>query len=310
MNTQLIAFLLCLPLFAACRQLPDKATVNEEIATASDSKLIAQAEDAPQSPAAAEANPLKKSVAEPPAKSIKPEIPVVEKVKASGVEDVPGAAPEAVEAFDHGAWDQLLRKYVSAEGKVNYKGFLVDKKVLESYLETLALRAPQAEWSRREQMAWWINAYNAFTIKLILDRYPVASITDLHGGKPWDLKWIEIGGAKYSLNQIENDILRPKYKDARIHFALNCAARSCPPLLHRAWTADNLEPMLEKQTRSFINNARFNHVEPERARVSKIFDWYAADFGDLKAFLNRYSTVQIAPGAQVVFEEYDWGLNE
>lgn len=212
--------------------------------------------------------------------------------------------------FSHEKWDQLLRKHVGADGKVNYKGFLADKAVLEAYLATLSAGAPQKEWSRREQMAWWINAYNAFTVQLILDNYPVSSITKLHGGKPWDVKWIAIGGEKFSLNQIESDILRPRYKDARIHFALNCAARSCPPLLNRAWTADNLEAQLDRQTRQFLNNPTFNRIEPGQAVVSKLFDWYAIDFGAIPAFINKYSAVQLEAEAKISFQEYDWGLNE
>ena len=88
----------------------------------------------------------------------------------------------------------------------------------------------------QKKMAYWINVYNAFTIKMIVDNYPVSSITKLHGGKPWDVKWIELGEKKYSLNEIEHNILRPQFKDARIHFAVNCAAQSCPPILNKAWT--------------------------------------------------------------------------
>lgn len=222
----------------------------------------------------------------------------------------PAAPMQEQTGFSHEKWDQLLRKHVGADGKVNYKGFLADKATLEVYLTALSAGAPQKEWSRREQMAWWINAYNAFTIQLILDNYPISSITKLHGGKPWDVKWIALGGEKYSLNQIENDILRPRYKDARIHFALNCAARSCPPLLNRAWTADNLETMLDRQTRQFLNNPKFNRIETGQAAISKLFDWYAVDFGAIPAFINKYSAVQLEADAKISFQEYDWGLNE
>ena len=127
-------------------------------------------------------------------------------------------------------WNGLLRKYVNSSGKVNYKGFKSDKSKLDAYLKELENNPIQENWSKAKKMAYWINAYNAFTIKLIVDNYPISSITKLHGGKPWDVKWIKLGGQTYSLNNIENDILRPKYKDARIHFAVNCAAKSCPPL--------------------------------------------------------------------------------
>ncbi len=159
-------------------------------------------------------------------------------------------------------------------------------------------------------MAFWINAYNAFTVKLIVDNYPISSIMKLDNGKVWDRKWINIGGKTYSLNNIENDILRPQFKDPRIHFAVNCAAKSCPPLLNRAWTAANLESNFEKQARAFINNPEFNKISAKEVEVSKIFDWYASDFGNLIDYLNKYSSTKINANAKVKFREYDWALNE
>jgi hypothetical protein len=158
-------------------------------------------------------------------------------------------------------------------------------------------------------MAYWINAYNAFTVKLIIDNWPVSSIRDIHNGDPWNVKWIELEGKKYSLNQIENDILRPRYGDARIHFAVNCAAKSCPPLLNRAFTSEQLNAQLDQQARSFINSTQYNSISPQSIQVSKIFDWYAADFGNLIDYLNQYSNTTIRSGAKVSFLEYDWGLN-
>lgn len=210
---------------------------------------------------------------------------------------------------NHEAFDALLQKYVSTSGKVNYQGFKVDKSILQAYLDDLSEHAPQADWSRNEKMAFWINAYNAYTIKLIVDNYPVSSITNLHGGKPWDVKWINIGDKTYSLNNIENDILRPVYKDARIHFAVNCAAKSCPPLHNRAYTSTNLNSTLEARTKQFINNAKFNTLNANSVEVSKIFDWYNADFGNLIEYLNKYASTEINPGATVIFKDYDWGLN-
>lgn len=210
----------------------------------------------------------------------------------------------------HDAWNRLLGKHVSAAGKVDYKGFKADQQALDAYLQQLAANPPAGTWKRADQMAYWINAYNAFTIDLIVDNYPVSSILKLDGGKTWDVKRILLGGKKYSLNQIENEILRPEFKDARIHFALNCAARSCPPLYNKAFTAKNLERALEQRTRQFINDARFNTLSAGKASVSKIFEWYAADFGDLKTFLNKYAGVKMDAGASIGFVEYNWELNE
>lgn len=216
----------------------------------------------------------------------------------------------AAQPPSHEVWDKLLQQYVSASGKVNYSGFKKDKARLESYLQVLAKNPPENDWSRAEKMAYWINAYNAFTVKLILDNYPLSSITNLDNGKPWDVKRIQLGGKNYSLNNIENDILRPQFKDARIHFAVNCAAISCPPLLNRAWTAANLESNFEKQAKAFINNTSFNKITAKEVEVSKIFDWYSADFSNLIEFLNRYASVKINANAKVKFKEYDWALNE
>ena len=159
-------------------------------------------------------------------------------------------------------------------------------------------------------MAFWINAYNAYTIVLILDNYPLSSITQLEGGKVWDKKWITIGSKRYSLNNIENDILRPQFQDPRIHFAVNCAAKSCPPLHNRAFTASNLDTLLDKQTKAFINDETYNKITKKAVTVSKIFDWYAEDFSDLIGYLNEYSNTAIQSNAAIKFTEYDWSLNE
>ena len=210
---------------------------------------------------------------------------------------------------DHSAWDKLLRKYVSAAGKVNYKGIKANKTALDAYLKALDVPFKDS-WSRSEKMAYWINAYNAFTVKLIVDNYPLKSIMDLHGGKPWDQSWIKLGGKTYSLNDIEHKILRPQFKDARIHFAVNCAASSCPPLLNQAWTAKNLNSNLERQAKQFINNAKYNSVASDKLTISKIFEWYQEDFGDLVNYLNKYAGTKIKVGPKVNFKEYDWALNE
>ncbi|MFZ4634425.1 MAG: DUF547 domain-containing protein [Saprospiraceae bacterium] len=210
----------------------------------------------------------------------------------------------------HDAWNALLQKYVSASGKVNYKMLKVDQAALNAYLNVLAAETPQSAWSRADKMAYWINAYNAFTVKLIVDNYPTSKITNLDGGKPWDVKRIDLGGKKYSLNQIENEILRPQFKDARVHFALNCAAKSCPPLYNRAFTAANLEKALTERTRRFLADPNANTLGVERVSVSKIFEWYAADFGKLPEFLSKYSSVAVNANAAVDYREYDWGLND
>jgi len=237
------------------------------------------------------------------------EIKVKEEEKAE--EEPPAIVKEAkkVEAFSHEVWDELLEANVSSTGKVNYQGIKKSETKLDAYIKMLSANTPQSGWDREKEMSFWINAYNAGTVKMILNNYPLKSIMDLHGGKPWDVKWLELGEKKYSLNEIEHDILRPKFKDARIHFAVNCAAKSCPALLNKAWTPDNLESNFEKQTKAYINNSAFNTISENSIQISKIFDWYASDFGDIITFFNKYSNVKISPSAKVSYKEYDWRLN-
>ena len=222
----------------------------------------------------------------------------------------PEVPKEILSAPTHEDWNALLTANVSNTGKVNYNGFKGSQTKLNAYLDKLKSNPPVASWSRNEKMAYWINAYNAFTVKKIVDNYPLGSIQELSGGKVWDDKWINIGDKSYSLNEIENGILRPTYKDARIHFAVNCAAKSCPSLHNRAFTAGNIESKLASLTKKFVNNADFNTITAGKVTVSKIFDWYASDFGDLKEFLNKYSNTPINADAAVDYTEYNWSLNE
>lgn len=221
------------------------------------------------------------------------------------------ATPPASTSFvSHQAFEDLLQKHVSEAGKVNYKGLKTDKASLDAYCQLLSENPVQESWSREAKMAYWINAYNAFTIKLIVDNYPTKSILNFDGGKTWDVRRIKIGDKKYSLNNLENDILRPKFKDPRIHFAINCAAKSCPPLWNHAYTAENLESTLAARTRTFINDPQYNRITANKAQVSRIFEWYAVDFGDLKKFLNQYSKTTLSASAKVEYELYNWDLNE
>lgn len=216
------------------------------------------------------------------------------------------------QAISHEAWNALLIKYVTATGQVNYAGFKTDKAKLDAYLKTLSAGVA-ANASKQEKMAFWINAYNAFTVKLIVDNYPTNSIKDLKGGKPWDAKFISIGGKTYSLNDIEHEILRKQYFDARLHFVLVCAAKSCPKLLNKAYTAANLETEMENQAKYFINNTAKNKITASSAQLSELFNWYKDDFtkqGTLIAFLNKYSKVKLNANAKITNLTYDWSLNK
>lgn len=209
----------------------------------------------------------------------------------------------------HELWNGLLRQYVSVSGRVQYKLLKAEQKTLDTYLDQLSNNPPQPKWSKSETMAYWINAYNALTVRMILAHYPVKSIRDLHGGNPWDVDCFETGGQRYSLNKIENNILREKIGDARVHFALNCAARSCPPLYNRAFTANQLDTQLTDRTKRFLRDPNANVIGRDRVLLNRVFEWYAADFEDLPAFLTTFSGITVLQRAQVEYLDYDWSLN-
>lgn len=224
-----------------------------------------------------------------------------------GLEEAVEIVKPTIQKADHSQFDNILKRFVNDRGVVDYRGLKNAEADLDRYLDYLKSN-PAASLSRDERLAFWINAYNAFTLKLIVSNYPVASITDLDGGKPWDKTWINIGDKSYSLNQIENKIIRPEFNDARIHFAVNCAAKSCPPLANTAFTALNLESLLERRTRAFINNPSFTKISAKGISVSKIFEWYAEDFGILRDYIAKYYDGGL-PKANIGYLEYDWTLN-
>ena len=214
----------------------------------------------------------------------------------------------------HAKWNALLNKHVSAEGMVDYEGFKKDRGLLNEYLTLLSTNQPSADWSKEESMAFWINAYNAFTVDLILKHYPLKSINEIKvsGKKPWDISFIKIGGNSYTLNNIEHDILRAKYKDPRIHFAVNCASISCPLLYDKAFTAESLNSQLNRQAERFINDSQRNKISNNSAQLSKIFEWFKSDFeqkGSLVDFLNQYSKTKLSSSARISYLNYNWNLN-
>ncbi len=222
----------------------------------------------------------------------------------------------------HEDWDKLLKELVDTGGSVDYRGFVDEMDKLQRYLDILSSNPPDPSvWSEAEQLAYWINAYNAFTVKLITDNYPVKSIRDLDPSVAipmvrtvWHKKFFEIGGTPMNLDQIEHKILRKDFEEPRIHFAINCASISCPPLRNEAYSAKELEKQLDEQARIFINHPRWNELSPKQVSLSAIFNWFKGDFTkkgkSLIDFINLYSEVKIQSNAKVNFLEYDWGLNE
>lgn len=224
-------------------------------------------------------------------------------------------------AVDHSSWDRLLKKYVNEKGLVNYKGFKKDEGELKKYLNLLSKNPPTAKWDKHEQMAFWINAYNAYTVQLILDYYPLKSIKGIGSSikipfvnTPWDIKFITIGDEKYDLNNIEHTILRKKYDDPRIHFALVCAAMSCPRLRNEAYEPDRLIAQLEDNARDFLNNPTKNAITARQASLSKYFDWYKMDWNDngksVEYWVNQYANIKISKDTRISYLEYNWALNE
>ncbi len=223
------------------------------------------------------------------------------------------------EVPNHEPWSRLLQKHVSTAGFVSYSGFWADSLELNAYLGSLSKCLPSTTWSREDRLAYWINAYNAFTIKLIIDHYPVKSIKDI-GSKlavpfvnsVWDAKFFSIGGVQMSLNQIEHSILRKQFDEPRIHFAIVCASISCPSLLNTAYTAADLENQLHQQTLAFIQDSTKNRISVNHLELSSIFKWFKSDFtkhGNLKQFVAKYANAPIAPNAKLDFLEYNWELN-
>ncbi len=222
--------------------------------------------------------------------------------------------------INHDRWDQLVKKHVKDDGFVDYKGFIRDSMELNRYLDQLsAVHPDDKSWSRNEQMAYWINAYNAFTIKLVVKNYPVESIKDIKKGiafvnSVWDIKFIKIQGFTYDLNNIEHNILRPVFKDARVHAAVNCASFSCPRLRQEAYTAEKLDSQLEDAMKKFLADPLRNNITAEKVEISEIFKWFKGDFdrdaGSLIAYINKFSAQKISDNTELKYLDYNWVLNE
>ncbi|MFZ6010570.1 MAG: DUF547 domain-containing protein [Bacteroidota bacterium] len=224
------------------------------------------------------------------------------------------------QAPSHAKWDQLLKKYVGVDGRVNYKGFSGDKNSLNAYLQDLTNHSPDNRWKKNEKLAYWINAYNAFTVKLIVDNYPLKGIKDLNPtvalpgvNTVWQKRFFKIGPKETSLDDIEHEILRKQFDEPRIHFAINCASVSCPVLLNEAYTPDKIEQQLQQQAIRFVNDPTRNIVSKNELRLSQIFNWFTKDFtkkGTLIDFVNQYAKVKVSKNASLKFLEYNWNLNE
>ena len=222
-------------------------------------------------------------------------------------------------SIDHSSFNTLLQKYVSKDGWVNYKELAKDAAKLDAYIDSLA-KVGFDELGRSEKLALLINAYNAFTLRLILDHYPVKSIMDIPADKRWDAERWRIGSMKLSLNQIEHEQVRPKFKEPRIHFALVCAAVGCPPLRNEAYTADNLETQLVSQSQYVHTHDRWIQIATDGRSVglTSLYKWYGGDFEQAAGSVLKYAASQ-SPALKkltdagrspaVSYLDYDWSLN-
>jgi Protein of unknown function, DUF547 len=238
-----------------------------------------------------------------------------------------GSNESNTETINHTAWQSLLNNYLisnhpSGINRFNYEAVSdIDHKKLRDYLSKMQQLDPRA-YNRAEQKAYWINLYNALTIELILKDYPVESITKL--GKsyfsfgPWDDKVTNIQNKSLSLNKIEHGILRPIFRDNRIHYAVNCASISCPNLAVKAYTAENTDQLLDLGARQYVNHPRGVTFEEGTLKVSSIYHWYKVDFGNNdKTLINhliKYAKPKLATKLQNYQDDidhhYDWNLNK
>ncbi len=236
--------------------------------------------------------------------------------------------PASAREIDHGLWDQFLRKYLlaphpSGVNRVRYDAVTPeDRSSLKSYLQNLG-SLPISIYNRTEQKAYWINLYNALTVELILSRYPVESIREINispgifSRGPWGAKLITVEGEKLSLDDIEHRILRPIWKDNRVHYAVNCASLGCPNLQPIAYTSDNSDALLEQGAREYVNHPRGVAVENGNLRVSSIYIWFQQDFGGSAGGLMqhwlRYAKPELVRAVRLydgrLDHDYDWRLN-
>lgn len=227
------------------------------------------------------------------------------------------------DSLSHQAFTQILQDYVDEEGKVAYKRLKAQPQALIHYLETLASTSPQ-NMSESQQLALYINAYNAYTLKLIIDHYPVKSILRITllpipgVSSAWDLKGVNIGGKIMSLQHLEHGILR-KMNTPEIHAALVCAAKSCPKLRREAYEGSRVRTQLKDQMRLFLMDTMRNEFSSDRIKLSPIFKWFSEDFEAQSGSLSVY-LAQFADGAfkqnllenklELDFKGYNWGLND
>lgn len=240
------------------------------------------------------------------------------------------AATAQGQSFDHSSFDAVLRAY-AVPGGVDYAGLRSDRAALDRYVAQLGTvpAGTFQRWPKQEQVAFLINAYNAIVLQQVIDDYPIArSANPAALVRPANSVWQINGffnqlkhrliGKDLTLDQIEHEWLRARLKEPRVHFALVCAARSCPPLRAEAYRADQLDAQLDDQARQFLNDRERNRFFNDRAELSEIFKWFGEDFGGefgLRIYLGRYLNANLAARMKaatytISYTKYDWELND
>ena len=212
-------------------------------------------------------------------------------------------------------FDSLLQKNVDKTGRVDYQSLKNNETLLDNYLAYIQNNEPTKDWSSNKKKAFWINTYNAYTIKIILNNYPLKSIRDIKidGETAWKIPFVKIGQKRYTLDQIEHEILRKKFNDPRIHVGINCASVSCPRLWDFAFTEDNIASSLDNLMKEFINDTTRNKISKKNVALSEIFNWFSKDFiknGTIISYLNTYAAIKISEKASIKYLTYDWSLNK
>ena len=212
-------------------------------------------------------------------------------------------------------FDSLLQKNVDKTGRVDYQSLKNNETLLDNYLAYIQNNEPTKDWSSNKKKAFWINTYNAYTIKIILNNYPLKSIRDIKidGKTAWKIPFVKVGQKRYTLDQIEHKILRKKFNDPRIHVGINCASVSCPRLWNFAFTEDNIAYSLDNLIKVFINDTTRNKISKKNVALSEIFNWFSKDFiknGTIINYLNTYAAIKISEKASIKYLTYDWSLNK
>lgn len=207
-------------------------------------------------------------------------------------------------------YNNFLLKYVTDKGVVDYDKIYANKADLIEIVNKFEKIKPNIYWTSNENLAFWINVYNLYSIKLVIDNYPIKSIKEINNA--WKKDFIVFNGNPVSLDYIDEKILRP-LGDARYHFAINCTSYSCPAFLNEAYDYEKIDSQLENAAYLFINDASKNEITTKKVSISKVFDWYQNDFttkGSLIQFLNQFSKVKIKEDALISFQEYNWKLSK